>query len=668
MTVEATHSFNAALKAGQKSRVHNLYDILGFGSLFWHLTGRFQFTPGGIRSARHLLHFPYATDMAVPPFRVKAVYEYTSGHDDDLKFPNGQIITVTDVEDADWYFGEYLDTAGNKQEGLFPKNFVESYEPETPPRPSRALRAKKEAEPEPEPEPAQPFKESQYLEEPGIRRPLQEQTTSTQPVAPRTRDVQSVNAAGPPADMIGAPPPSRASASGDVAPPPRSVTDPTVTKPPKPAPPPVTEKPASGSFRDRIAAFNKSTAPPVAPMKPGALSSTSGSGFVKKAFVAPPPSKNAYVPPPRDLPPQTVYRREEDPEIVADTSSRPEPDARSVAPRPIHTGADDGDQPKPTSLKERIALLQQQQMEQAARHADSGHKKEKPKRPPKKRTESNDGGDEADVGAEELDLERVDSGETTGRRSMEAPRDDVQPLARSSTKARKPTEAASITSPGMPSREMFSDANDADQSGAGDTEEGEELSTGIDDSDEKPRTRAPLPPPHAPQVPNRETIIGNEEDRGGKDEEDEEEEMDPEVKRRMEIRERMAKMSGGMGMPGMFGPSPGMQSMATRKPKPATATERKSTEDQGPKVPEHAGSRAPPVPIMPMPGMTSVRGPEPETENLEVTKDDEPEPRSITQGRKPEEMPDVEDLVEESLPIKRGSEERGPPPHIPQGK
>lgn len=606
--------------------------------------------------------------MAVPPFRVKAVYEYTSGHDDDLKFPNGQIITVTDVEDADWYFGEYLDMAGNKQEGLFPKNFVESYEPETPPRPSRAPRAKREAELEQEAEPARPAKESQYLEEPGNRQPPQEQPASTQPAISNVRVVQPTKVAGPPTDGSGPEPPARAPETGDVAPPARSATDPTVIKSPKPAPPPVTEKPASGSFLDRIAAFNKSTAPPVAPMKPGALSSTSGSGFVKKPFVAPPPSKNAYVPPPRDLPPQRVYRREEDPEVVADTSSRVEPDARSAPPPPVSSGGNDDDQPKPTTLKERIALLQQQQMEQAARHADAGHKKEKPKRPAKKRTESNDGGDEADIGAEEAELERMDSVETTGRRPIEVPRDEVHPPARSSTGPKKSTQAASRTSPSIPSRELFSDANDADQSGAGDTEEGEELSTGRDDSDEKPRTRAFVPPQRAQQVPSRETDVGDEEENGEGEEEEEQEEMDPEVKRRLEIRERMAKVSGGMGMPGMFGPPPGMQSMATRKPKPGTSNERKSSEDQGSKAPEPAVSRAPPVPIMPLPGMTSVLSPEPDTEHLEVSKEEEPEPRSITRGREPEEMPEVEDLTEEPVPMSRKSEERGAPPCVSQGK
>ena len=46
-------------------------------------------------------------NMPAVPFKVKAVFEYNSEEPDDLKFPNGQIITVTDDEDADWYTGEY---------------------------------------------------------------------------------------------------------------------------------------------------------------------------------------------------------------------------------------------------------------------------------------------------------------------------------------------------------------------------------------------------------------------------------------------------------------------------------------------------------------------------------------------------------------------------------
>ena len=76
--------------------------------------------------------------MASVPFKVKALFEYTSSHDDDLPFDVGQIITVTEVEDDDWYCGEYVDDAGGKQEGIFPRNFVEKYEPVAPPRPTRS--------------------------------------------------------------------------------------------------------------------------------------------------------------------------------------------------------------------------------------------------------------------------------------------------------------------------------------------------------------------------------------------------------------------------------------------------------------------------------------------------------------------------------------------------
>src|SRR5689334_15985567 len=83
------------------------------------------------------------------PFKVKALYEYSSPHEDDLNFGVGQIITVTDEEDDDWYGGEYLDDHGVKQEGIFPRNFVEKFEPTAPPRPTRTRHKK-------EPEPAQP--------------------------------------------------------------------------------------------------------------------------------------------------------------------------------------------------------------------------------------------------------------------------------------------------------------------------------------------------------------------------------------------------------------------------------------------------------------------------------------------------------------------------------
>lgn len=54
------------------------------------------------------------------PFKVKAIFEYKSDYEDDLSFPVGQLITVTEVEDEEWYSGTY-----DGKSGMFPKNFVE---------------------------------------------------------------------------------------------------------------------------------------------------------------------------------------------------------------------------------------------------------------------------------------------------------------------------------------------------------------------------------------------------------------------------------------------------------------------------------------------------------------------------------------------------------------
>ena len=464
--------------------------------------------------------------MGTPPFRVKAVFDYASPHDDDLSFPNGQIVTVTDEEDADWYYGEYVDSVGTKKEGLFPRNFVERYEPETPPRPSRSTRPKKDVEQAPAESNPPP------VQEPEPSSMSRNQATAG-PLPPSISD-EPKNARLPtPPEM----PPSQAQEVPEVAKasfsakPQAKAPAPTA---PKPAAPSVSDKPVGGSFRDRIAAFNKPAAP-VAPAKPSGLGQSSGSGFIKKPFVAPPPSKNAYVPPPREPPPQKIYRREEDPAMITSSSNDHE-DANPSVSAPLTTSedAEPEDLPKPTSLKERIALLQKQQMEQAVRHLDVAQKKEKPKRPQKKRTESYQSGGDVDATTEGHVLEKVDSASTTRGLTSEAT-DEPQHVARSSTRRRKSKETT--TSPVATSREVFSDGNDADQSGAGETEDGGDVSTGRDDTDEKPQVRAPLPvrPLPSQRIPQESSDNHNtlnvdddeaEEKDGEKEDEDEEDEWD----------------------------------------------------------------------------------------------------------------------------------------------
>ncbi|KAL4956133.1 hypothetical protein BDW69DRAFT_159143 [Aspergillus filifer] len=551
--------------------------------------------------------------MSSTPFTVKAVFEYASSHEDDLNFAIGQIITVTAVEDDEWYFGEYPDESGSKVEGIFPKNFVEKYEPPAPPRPSRPSRPKKE--PEPVAFPSEPAPVESPVAE--TRAPEPEEEVSSPP--PETRAVppppQSPPAAAVQLPILESAPPKPAAAPAPAPPPAAVPTPPPVQslteelrEPPapklasKPPPPAVAEKPTGSSFKDRIAAFNKPAAPPIAPFKPSGYSSQS---FIKKPFVAPPPSKNAYVPPPREAPPVATYKREEDPEI----RDRPAPEPPVSESRPVPTeSTEEGaeDQPKPTSLKERIALLQKQQMEQAARQAEAAQKKEKPKRPAKKRTETQEEG----IPIAEQEHDDLESPEAVRDHSVETPKAGGAPATQS------PVQHPAI-------QDLASDTNDADDSAAADTEDADETSTGREDLEERARAPARREPPAQKPAEEHEGKTSEDvvKDASDEEEDEEEEEIDPEVKRKMELRERMAKMSGGMGMMGFFGPPGGMgpPGGASRKPKAPAEPAADSSEAEAAPAPS-----APPVPVMALPGMNAIRSP-----LASPTVEKEEEPRSI---------------------------------------
>ncbi|GME42711.1 hypothetical protein GTA08_BOTSDO14179 [Neofusicoccum parvum] len=552
--------------------------------------------------------------MPTPPFKVKALYEYNSGHEDDLPFPEGAVITVTAEEDADWYVGEYSDPNGSKKEGLFPKNFVERYEPAPPPRPNRASR--------PPPPPSAPAPQEQP---PAEDVPEHSESEDEPPVAlpPAEPEPPREERPVPPQS----PPPAQAPKSPEQPPLPRA------SKPaPPPAapaagsksPPPVAEKPQS--FKDRIAAFNKAAATPITPFKP----SGPPSGFIKKPFVPPPPSRDAYVPPPREAAPQKIYKRDEDPEI-SERQAQDQENAEKAGLAPAAADEEE-DTPKPTSLKERIALLQKQQMEQATRQAEAAHK-EKPKRPPKKRIESHE---------QDMQSENTEGGEA-----------DDAPKKRHS---HHPSHHPKSPEARLQEREPFSDGNEADQSAAGETtEDAEGSSTTVEDDEEKPRGKAPQAVPRAHAAPTQEPEVGDEEDAT---EEEEEDEVDEETRRRMELRERMAKMSGGMGMPGMFGmPMPGM------KPPPKKSTsgsERKSIDSH--RESEQSPPPAQRIPMIPIPGMgmPQVRSPDSEDTEMAVEKENEPA-HPITDEHDADEVPDVED-------IKAQPQESGAPPPLPQGQ
>ncbi|KAF1913391.1 hypothetical protein BDU57DRAFT_522277 [Ampelomyces quisqualis] len=518
-------------------------------------------------------------------FKVKALYDYSSPHEDDLTFKHGHVITVTDHEGDDWYVGEYQDDAGATRHGLFPRNFVERYEPAPPPRPHRASR-----HPPPEQPPAQ--------------------DAPPAPVMPHQEP-----------DPV--PPPSPAEEASRPAP------------AAKKAPPPVAAK--SNAFRDRIAAFNQPAAAPVQPFPSGAAPSH----FIKKPFVAPPPSRNAYVPPPKEAPHLKTYRRDEDPEIaerhVQDQGAADK--AGLVSHDTANTQeAEEEDQPK-ISLKERIALLQKQQAEQAERAA--AMLKEKPKRPPvKKRSESHQAHPED---SEDAGLEKVTSASSRQRESMDQPR--------------PPRTSHDVRSPDSHQRELVSE-NDADQSGAENTEDAEATSTSVEDDEDRSRHTHPPLPVRAAGAPAQEPHLAQEQDM----EEEEEEDMDAETRRKLELRERMAKMSGGMGMPGMFGGMP----MGRVPPKKTKTAEKKAEASEDMSAPQ------PRVPMFPMHGMPSVRTPEQEDRQLAVEKEDQ-ESHPVTASHTAEEVPDVEDITPQSLqrtptaehPPPISTDKRPVPPPIP---
>jgi len=598
--------------------------------------------------------------MAAPPFRVKAVYDYSSPHDDDLSFPNGQIINVTDEEDADWYYGEYTDSHGTPQQGLFPKNFVERYEPTTPPRPTRTARPKKDTEP---PVPSQVAASAANAE---AEDTMGSQTVSSPLPAPARKEEEPSSSTNAERSLpVPKPAPNPVPEASSSATPAKPTAKPVPSGPSKAVPPPTAEKPSVGSFRDRIAAFNKPAAPPVAPMKPGGLGQSGGSAFVKKPYVAPPPSRNAYVPVPREPPPQKIYRREEDPEVVSNNAETA--DAANPPPVSANTENPEEDQPKPTSLKDRIALLQKQQMEQVARHAEAVQKKEKPKRPPKRQTDPHPTAGAAGNDGEAENHEKSHNEDSARHQADESSYDEHQPRARSST--RRGSKSKEATPLASPTRMYHNDPNDADQSGAGDTEDGEDVSTGREDEDENQRAKIPIPSQRAPHLPARGPDSTADEDVGeeGEDDEDEdeeEEEIDPEVRKKMEIRERMAKMSGGMGMAGMFGP-PGGMPFLPKKPKTSGSSAREATHEQSPGGADYTSSRN--QPLMALPGMQRVKSPEETERKLEVAKDEEHPVSTITQGRDPDEVPDIETVEPEPWQRSRKPEERGVPLPVPQG-
>ncbi|KAK9247557.1 hypothetical protein V1506DRAFT_531508 [Lipomyces tetrasporus] len=489
---------------------------------------------------------------ATPPFKAKAIYEYISDHPDDLSFPVSQIITVTAEEDEEWYAGRYFDNTGALREGMFPRNFVEIVvEDESPAIPSHPSRPRQSQVPTVgpmQPAAAVPTPAAITDSEPEE----QDQPVSEPVVMSVPAQTKSVPVLATPVAVFATAPVSTQSES-------------VPQEPVEPA--------AKSSFRDRIAAFNVASATPVAPQAKPAVQS-----FVKKPFVAPAPS--AYIPPAPQAAPKTTstsYEQSTSPRASID-DNRVYSEESHTSHEPIITGG--------TSLKDRIALLQQMQLEQqAAKAAKAAKKKKAHTKHPSQQFEDLPP-ESTGIGSEAAELS-----DDSARKSVEHRRIDegLEP---------SPTSEAPHQTPEVPTiLEAYPDTEeplvtrntDLSEDTAGEQSDVE------DNIEAAPRGILQIPIPDAEVQPveeaDDEQVPEAEADEA---DEEEEEEIDPEVARRIAIRERMAKMSGGMGMPFAI---PGVMGMPMGG-FPKSTTKRAPEPSKGEADEEYSQPRA--IPILPM--------------------------------------------------------------------
>jgi len=561
-----------------------------------------------------------------PPFRVKALFDYNSPHEDDLNFPADTVITVTAIEDEDWYCGEYTDKAsGEKKEGIFPKNFVERIVVEVPARPTRSARKKTIEEPplappvesaptSPAVERSNPAVVAPPQSPPPVEKPnpIQQETRHPPPLPPPlAEDPKSVPK---PVETPRSPPPKAAAATK----PPLSPEKPASSG--KPPPP---DKPSSSSFKDRLALFNKGGAAPVTPFNP----LKPRTDFVKKPFVPPPPSKNAYIPPPISHTPKP--KRDED-------SRPPLPPVEPVAKASPELERDPEENKPKQSLKERIAMLQTQQLDPHSLPGGKPKPRPKPKRGPSGEGELQPGEGDAlsplsatEKSPEEGRLEKgldVEEPEVPARakRSVDIRREEIpDDLSVGSTDI----SSASIG----PREARLRQANvPTHQSDFGDDE-------GANDT---------------PDVPDSD--------------DEEEEEIDPEVQRKIALRERMMKMSGGMGMHGMFGPPMGMP-MGGGVPVKKKSVGGRSTAGDDERRGEEREERSPDIPRAPVPVLPFVMPRVQSPPAVEEGREDEEESRHASASRKiSEDLPADEVVDVEDMKPSHSEKPHGPRPMPPR--
>ncbi|ORY83610.1 hypothetical protein BCR37DRAFT_378578 [Protomyces lactucae-debilis] len=468
------------------------------------------------------------------PFDAKALYEYRSEHADDLSFGPEQIIHVTEVEDDEWLSGWYEGPKGRCQ-GMFPKNYVEVLPAvPVPPRPQARpshSRSKSIVEEKPEDvsertavvpptQPIEPVAKKAVVTAESEARTEQERIQPTAKVstmnetedeghaAPATAKPIEASSKRPLIDtqtqapmteatQVQSPRSSAAEAEDSSRGPEQSLASPDQSKP-KPAKP--------NAFRDRIAAFNKAESAPIVPR------AMAKPVLAKKPFIAPPPSKDSYVP---HIASKTRAASTTESSPV-DVPSRPMdvPDASSIT-SPVE-GA-----PKIGSLKDRIAALQAEREQLAVKKASSKPAGDAAIEETAKAQDEIEEEEEADRAASLPVLQPLTR--TSTSRSIESVHSEVRPLSRQPSARAGSFTAASITG----QDEEVTTTQEQPK-------EGDELHDAKDSS----------------QLADAD-----------------EQELDEEEQRKQRLRERMARMSGmGMGMHMALGLPAVQQKSRTARP------------------------------------------------------------------------------------------------------
>lgn len=439
--------------------------------------------------------------MSLPPFTVKALHPYKSDYDDDLSFDQGQLITVTAVEDDDWYSGTC-----DGQSGMFPKNFVAPIESEGPGASGAGAVGSV---------------------------PVESESKSSDTIKPVSSDLVPEPLAKPPVDD-----PEPELAAKEV---PESPVQEAPTK----------ESPVSSPAKESTA---KETAK--APVK-SSMAVFPGSQkrddpyAVKKQFIA--ESKSSYVP---------QVKPRDDSFLIGGHANREEPRPTEVAKESRDSDHDEPEEAK-LSLKERIALLQKRQQEEAEREEASRKKQE---------------------------LRKQKLAEEKERKKQEAAQDPEEPKRKSIDRSHTGSSHISTATTGT--------SGTTGTTGTGVSRAGS-IGTGVGLEDEQPEQVSIVEGDDEDEAVVKDTEEFQDADEAKEDEEDDDE--DDEELRRRKLVERMAKISGGRNMFGMMGMSPFGQA----PPKKSTKSKEPELEPEE-EEPEPEEPKAVPTPMVPFADPTAL--------------------------------------------------------------